>query len=118
MTEIVAAENDAEIATLIAQGIVLLDFYQDGCVPCNNVHGYIAQLGFWKPEVNRVIANVADCFMSAMDHKVMVTPTLALYRDGQLLAVNPSAGRMKIVDDLIEWIEDTIKKADADALIT
>ena len=72
---------------LEAKGLVLVDFYGDGCEPCMalmpDIEALAAQYG---DKVKFVKLNASGARRLAISQKVLGLPTVTLYKDGQKLS--------------------------------
>ena len=72
---------------LDAQGLVLVDFFGDGCAPCQallpDVEALAEQYG---GELKFVKLNTTAARRLAIGQKVLGLPTITLYKDGQKLS--------------------------------
>lgn len=72
---------------LDAKGLVLVDYYGDGCVPCQalmpDVEALAEQYG---EKIKFVKLNTSAARRLAISQKVLGLPTITLYRDGEKIA--------------------------------
>ena len=69
---------------LEAQGLVLVDFYGDGCVPCEALMPDIVALSeVYGDRVKFVKLNTSGARRLAISQKVLGLPTVSLYKDGE-----------------------------------
>ena len=72
---------------LDAQGLVLVDFFGDGCAPCQalfpDVEALAQQYG---SELKFVKLNTSGARRLAIAQKVLGLPTITMYKDGQKLS--------------------------------
>jgi len=72
---------------LDAQGLVLVDFFGDGCVPCEALMPDIEALSEqYGKDVKFVKLNTSGARRLAIAQKVLGLPTVILYKDGQKLS--------------------------------
>ena len=72
---------------LDAQGLVLVDFFGDGCVPCEALMPDVVALSEqYGKEVKFVKLNTSGARRLAIAQKVLGLPTVTLYKDGQKLS--------------------------------
>jgi thioredoxin 1 len=89
---------------LDAQGLVLVDYFGDGCVPCQALMPDIEALaGQYGDKIKFVKLNTSGARRLAIAQKVLGLPTITLYKDGQKLA---------------EVTKDDANKAGVEAMIT
>ncbi|MCL2067237.1 MAG: thioredoxin family protein [Treponema sp.] len=88
---------------LEAQGLVLVDFFGDGCVPCQalmpDVEALSQQYG---GDIKFVKLNTSGARRLAISQKVLGLPTVTLYKDGQKVS---------------ELTKDEANKANIEAMI-
>jgi thioredoxin 1 len=71
---------------LEAKGLVLVDFYGDGCVPCEALMPDITALSEqYGDKLKFVKLNTSGARRLAISQKVLGLPTVTLYRDGEKL---------------------------------
>lgn len=103
-TVTLTAENFDEVAQ--ADGIVLVDFWAEWCVPCRKVEPLLLEIAEeMAGKVEIVKLNIDENPETAMAYRVMSVPTLTLFKDGQ--PVQSLAGA-KPKGDLIRFIEEAI----------
>lgn len=77
-----AAEFDAEV--LQKQGLVIVDFYSDSCVPCKALSPILGEIeDRYEDEITVLKVNVNFDADLAAEHKVMASPTLLFFVDGK-----------------------------------
>jgi thioredoxin 1 len=85
MLEVDKETFQAEV--LDAEGIVLVDYYGDGCVPCQalfpDIEALYEQYG---TELKFVKLNTSGARRLAISQKVLGLPTVTLYKGGQKLS--------------------------------
>jgi len=64
----------------VQEGVVLVDFYSDGCGPCRILAPILQEL----VNVDVVKINVSDFPELASQHNISAVPTLKFYKNGQL----------------------------------
>ena len=73
-----------EPEVLKAEGYVLVDFYGDGCVPCQalmpHVHALAEKYG---DKIKFTALNTTKARRVAIGQKVMGLPVIAIYKDGE-----------------------------------
>ncbi|MCL2703013.1 MAG: thioredoxin family protein [Defluviitaleaceae bacterium] len=68
---------------LDAKGLVLVDFYGDGCVPCEALMPDVLALSEkYGDKVKFIKLNTSGARRLAISQKVLGLPTVSLYRDG------------------------------------
>ena len=75
-----------EEEVLKAEGKVLVDFYGDGCVPCQalmpHVHELAEQYG---DKIKFCALNTTKARRLAIAQKVLGLPVIAIYKDGEMI---------------------------------
>lgn len=81
MVDLTKVNFDEEV--LQAEGYVLVDFYGDGCVPCEalmpHIHGFEAPYG---AQIKFTSLNTTKARRVAIGQKVLGLPVVAIYKDG------------------------------------
>lgn len=96
-------QSDFQGKVLEISGLVLVDFYSDNCVPCKKLAPALGELEEeheGELKVYKVNTNYDEGI--AAQYGVMGTPTLLLFRDGQI--ADRKVGALS-QDDLFEWVE-------------
>ena len=71
---------------LDAQGLILVDFYGDGCVPCEALMPDVIALSeAYGDKVKFIKLNTSGARRLAISQKVLGLPTITLYKDGAKL---------------------------------
>jgi len=82
MLEVTKTDFDDEV--LKAQGYVLVDFFGDGCVPCEalmpHIHGFAEKYG---DKIKFASLNTTKARRLAIGQKVLGLPVIAVYKDGE-----------------------------------
>lgn len=94
---------DAEV--LQAEGYVLVDFYGDGCVPCQALMPYVHQMAEkYGDKIKFVGLNTTKARRLAISQKVLGLPVIAIYKNGEKV-------EELVKDDATkEAVEDMVKK--------
>ena len=72
---------------LQAKGLVLVDYFGDGCVPCEALKPDIEALAEqYGKEIKFVKLNTSGARRLAISQKVLGLPTVTIYKDGQKLS--------------------------------
>jgi len=80
-------KDNFQAEVLDAQGLVLVDFFGDGCVPCEALMPDIVALSEqYGKDVKFVKLNTSGARRLAIAQKVLGLPTVTLYKDGQKVA--------------------------------
>jgi len=77
-------KSDFEEEVLKAQGYVLVDFFGDGCVPCEalmpHIHEYADKYG---DKMKFAQLNTTKARRLAIGQKILGLPVIAVYKDGE-----------------------------------
>lgn len=77
-------KENFEVEVLQAEGFVLVDFYSDGCVPCQaltpHIHAYEEKYG---GKLKFASLNVTKARRLAIAQKVLGLPVIAVYLGGE-----------------------------------
>ena len=95
----VNSENFSE-EVLKADGIVLVDFYSDSCIPCKKISPVLSEAEEAYPDKFKLAkANVNLDSELALQYDVQATPTLIFFRDGKEQSrLRGSVGQSEIND--------------------
>lgn len=101
MAERLNKENFAE--TIKSLPLALVDFYSDSCLPCKKMNPLLGDLEDENEQGLKVFkVNINFDFELAEKYKVMATPTLILFKNGQ--EADRKNG-FQTLDTLKDWIE-------------
>jgi thioredoxin 1 len=76
--------DDFQEAVLQAEGIVLVDFYSDSCVPCKRMSPVLAEIEEAYPEGFRLVkVNINFDAALAEQYEVQAAPTLVFFKNGE-----------------------------------
>jgi len=76
-----------QLEVLETQGLVLVDFYSDGCEPCQALMPDVEALAVqYQNDLKFVKLNTASARRLAIAQKVLGLPTITLYQNGEKLA--------------------------------
>jgi thioredoxin 1 len=81
VTEVSDATFDPEV--LQADKPVLVDFWAPWCAPCRAVGAVLENLAGERDDLKIVKINIDDNQEQAMKHRVMVLPTIILFKNGE-----------------------------------
>jgi hypothetical protein len=98
-------KDNFEAEVLKAEGYVLVDFFGDGCVPCQalmpHIHGFEETYG---KNIKFTSINTSKARRLAIAQKVLGLPVIAIYKDGVMVD-------SRVKDDATpEACEEMIKK--------
>lgn len=86
-----------------AEGIVLLDFYSDSCIPCKMLSPVLGEIEEeYAGTVSVYKVNVNYEKKLADEYQVMSSPTLILFKNGEVLA--RKSGVLKKAE-LTKWLD-------------
>lgn len=83
-------------------GLVLLDFYAQGCGPCKMMLPILEQLGEENLDVSIVKLDVADDSELAKEYQVRTVPTFVLLRDGIVVEKRVGACSKQTLQQIID----------------
>lgn len=85
MSNTIIESTDTTFAqdVLNAQGVTLVDFWAQWCGPCRMMLPTLEELSM---SVRVIKVNVDECPHTAAYYQVRSLPTLAIFKDGQLIA--------------------------------
>ncbi len=98
--------SEADFAQRVkqAEGIVLLDFYSDSCIPCKKLSPILSEIEeeyAGTVSVYKVNVNYEEKLVE--EYQVMSSPTLILFRNGEVL--DRKSGIQKKAE-LTEWLDE------------
>ena len=103
MAERISETNFAEKVKQ-AEGLVLLEFYSDSCIPCKRMSPILSEIEeeyAGRFSVYKVNVNFEEKL--AEEYQVMSSPTLILFRSGKVL--DRKSGIQK-KDELTRWLDE------------
>ena len=94
-----------EDEVLKAEGTVLVDFYGDGCVPCQALMPHVhAMEDTYGKDIKFTALNTTKARRLAIGQKILGLPVIAIYKDGEKL-------EELVKDDATpEAVEEMVKK--------
>lgn len=76
-----------EAEVLEAKGLVLVDFWSDGCEPCKALMPHVVELSeVYGDKMKFAKLNTAKARRLAIKQKVLGLPTVIIYKDGEKLS--------------------------------
>jgi thioredoxin 1 len=97
--------DNFENEVLNAEGIVIVDFWGDNCQPCKDFMPIYDELS---DELGHDIkfckANVTQNLKLAISQRIMVLPTIAIYKDGKKMG--HAHGKDASKDGILKLIDD------------
>ena len=106
MLELTKENFESEV--LEAEGLVFVDFYGDGCIPCAALRPIVDEFAAMYSESFKFTAlNTTKARRVAIGQKVLGLPVIAIYKDGQKIRelVGDDANREKIESMLKAFIK-------------
>lgn len=102
---IICDKKTFEPEVLQAEGVVLVDFFGDGCVPCQALMPHVEDFAEkYGDKIKFCKLNTTSARRLAISQKIMGLPVIAIYKDGEKVE--------KLVKDdaTPEAVEEMIKK--------
>ncbi|MCT4633208.1 MAG: thioredoxin family protein [Firmicutes bacterium] len=78
-------KNTFEDEVLKGDGLILVDFWSEGCEPCKALMPHVEDLEEEYGQVKFCKLNTAKARRLAISQKVLGLPTIVLYKDGEKL---------------------------------
>lgn len=102
---IICDKKTFEPEVLQAEGIVLVDFFGDGCVPCQALMPHVEDLAEkYGDKIKFCKLNTTSARRLAISQKIMGLPVIAIYKNGEKV-------EELVKDDATpEAVEDMIKR--------
>lgn len=76
-----------EEEVLKAEGTVLVDYYGDGCVPCEALKPHIHEMeGVYGDKMKFTALNTTKARRLAIGQKILGLPVIAIYKNGEKVA--------------------------------
>ncbi len=83
---IICDKNSFQSEVLEAKGVVLVDFYGDGCIPCAELMPYIEALSTkYGDKIKFCKLNTTTARRLAIGQKIIGLPVVAIYMNGEKL---------------------------------
>lgn len=96
-------ESNFGTEVLAGRGLVLVDFWAEGCVPCKQLSRQLAQLADEiPPEVRIGTVNTGDNPSLAERFGVRTVPTLMFFKDGSVVDTRTGVDRRQVLKKLVE----------------
>ncbi len=105
--EITLTSGNYDEAVAKAQGTVLIDFWATWCGPCKMIAPVVAEIAEERPDITVCKVNVDDEPALASKFAVKYIPTLAVLKDGKLLA---SASGYRDKEGVLKLVEEALSK--------
>ncbi len=102
---LICNKDNFELEVLKAEGVVVVDFYGEGCAPCSALMPHFQELSeTYENKIKFCKLNIGDSRKIAIGQKVMSIPTVIFYKDGEKVEVLTPDKASR------DNIEDTIKR--------
>lgn len=76
-----------EQEVLQAPGVVFVDFYSDGCVPCQALSPFVEEMAErYGASIKFASLNITKARRLAIGQKILGVPVMAIYRGGEKVA--------------------------------
>jgi thioredoxin 1 len=75
--------TDANFETAISSGLVVVDFWNEGCPPCDMYAPIFEEVSKVYPDVKFAKIEAREAPISSSKYGVMATPTTLFFKDGQ-----------------------------------
>lgn len=96
-------EGNFDQEVLRQEGLVLVDFWSDGCVPCKQLGRILEQLRTEiAPDVRIGTVKVNDNGALAERYDVRGAPTLLFFRNGAVVETRTGVDRRQVLKKLVE----------------
>lgn len=87
----------------LSRGLVLLDFWNQGCVPCKQLSRVLAELAPSLPESVRIATvDAAENPALAQRFNVRSVPTLVFLKDGAVVDTRTGVDRKQVIKKIVE----------------
>jgi len=101
MLEVTKDTFDQEV--LQASGLVLVDYWNEGCEPCKALMPHMEELAKKYPEVKFCKLNTSLARRLAISQRILGLPTISLYRNGvKIDEVTKENATIKNIEDMIK----------------
>jgi len=92
--------NGGDFKKEVATGLTIVDFYAVWCGPCQMIAPVLVEFASENPDIKVIKVNTDEYPTIAQQHGVMSIPTLALYKDGEVVGIEIG---FKSKEMLQEW---------------
>lgn len=89
----------------IKEGFTIVDFYGEGCGPCEALSDVLDELNFEMPFIDIIKVSTDENKKMAKEHRIMAVPTIKFIKDGE--EVKSEVGFMSL-EKIKEIIADNI----------
>ena len=99
-------KDNFEEEVLKAEGAVLVDFFGDGCVPCEALMPHVhAMEDTYGKQIKFTSLNTTKARRLAIGQKILGLPVIAIYKGGEKVAtITPD--KISSLDDVENFIKD------------
>lgn len=104
MSQVIEVHNDTELAAVLEEGYVLMDFYATWCGPCKMLAPGLEALAEERNDIKVVKFDVDKSENFASQMSVMSVPTLMLFNHGQKVADRVGFAPKEAISD---WIDSS-----------
>lgn len=97
-------DNNFESEVLQNEGVVVVDFYADWCMPCKMLAPVIEEIEGELKEVKFVKINVDDSPVTANTYRVASIPTIKIFKNGELKDSKVGFNPKEVIKEAIEEV--------------
>lgn len=95
-------KDNFQTEVLEATGLVLVDYWNEGCVPCKALMPEIEAMESKYPQVKFCKLNTSQARRLAISQRIMGLPTISLYKNGEKIdEVTKDDATAKSVEEMI-----------------
>ncbi|MCT4612254.1 MAG: thioredoxin domain-containing protein [Clostridia bacterium] len=89
----------------IKEGIVVVDFYADWCMPCKMMAPVLEKISEKVEDFKVMKLNTTDNPKMTAEYKIMMLPSFAVYKEGELIEIFTGA---RPEDDFISEVRNIV----------
>ena len=97
-------DNNFESEVLQNEGVVVVDFYADWCMPCKMLAPVIEEIEGELKEAKFVKINVDDSPITANTYRVASIPTIKIFKNGELKDSKVGFNPKEVIKEAIEEV--------------
>lgn len=97
-------DNNFESEVLQNEGVVVVDFYADWCMPCKMLAPVIEEIEGELKEAKFVKINVDDSPVTANTYRVASIPTIKIFNNGELKDSKVGFNPKEVIKEAIEEV--------------
>lgn len=97
-------DNNFENEVLQNEGVVVVDFYADWCMPCKMLAPVIEEIEGELKEAKFVKINVDDSPVTANTYRVASIPTIKIFKNGELKDSKVGFNPKEVIKEAIEEV--------------